>query len=217
MDGQRFDDLTRRMTAIATRRRVLAVAAGLLGGAAIAGDASAGAPRTGGCRPALVGCTRHGQCCGGVCQVGRHLPRSRRNRCACDAGREQCGDACVELATDERHCGECGFVCDDDETCVSGVCEPKLDCTTFNGTSVQSGQSWCVTTIDGESLASLPCGRSLLTTCETSDDCADEARNPGETAVCAASLTWCYAPYVCKPSLPGAGYCVVIQTVVCPA
>jgi len=42
----------------------------------------------------------------------------------CDRTRfTDCGaDLCVDVMTDERHCGGCGVVCDDGEDCVDGAC-----------------------------------------------------------------------------------------------
>lgn len=42
-----------------------------------------------------------------------------RPEAPCDAS---CDDACVELATDPRHCGACGVVCSADEVCRAGAC-----------------------------------------------------------------------------------------------
>jgi len=195
---------------------VVGALAGMLGGAALAPGGSAGANgRRGLCRPALVGCTRHSQCCGGICQVGRQLPRSRRNRCACDAGLVQCGDACVDLAIDAANCGACGEVCSGDDTCVSGVCKPAFDCSIYDGSLVPSGMSWCIQTIEGGGAVSYPCVHSDSTPCTSSDDCADKATAPGEVAVCATGSVMCFgskcnAPY----PYPGA-ICSVIQTLAC--
>ncbi len=40
----------------------------------------------------------------------------------CGGGTQQCGDACVDTATDPRHCGGCGAACDADELCSDGSC-----------------------------------------------------------------------------------------------
>lgn len=42
-------------------------------------------------------------------------------RCAAD-GLDVCGDGCVDLAVDPRHCGACGRACAG--ACVAGYCEP---------------------------------------------------------------------------------------------
>jgi hypothetical protein len=39
----------------------------------------------------------------------------------CDPGLAACGGACVDLSSDENHCGRCGEVCDDG-SCEAGVC-----------------------------------------------------------------------------------------------
>ncbi|HJL15222.1 MAG TPA: hypothetical protein RMH99_06175 [Sandaracinaceae bacterium LLY-WYZ-13_1] len=51
-----------------------------------------------------------------------------------------CGDegACVDLRTDEHHCGACGRACDADERCGEGECVPASDC------GVTCGDDECV-------------------------------------------------------------------------
>lgn len=41
---------------------------------------------------------------------------------ACDDDYSICGEACVSLDTDPRHCGACGNVCAPNEYCSSGLC-----------------------------------------------------------------------------------------------
>ncbi len=218
MDGQHFDELTRRMTTGASRRRLLGLVTGLLGGAAITGDVAALPQRPGTCRPALVGCTHDRQCCSGTCEVGRQLPRSRRNRCACPDPLSNCHGSCVDTATDVANCGTCGTVCDNDEICVSGICEPALDCTTYDGSLAPTGGSWCMTTNEGGAALSHPCVRGQSTPCQTAADCVDEATGPGEVAVCATAYTACGGLGSCKPSYPyGPAICVVTQTIACLA
>lgn len=42
----------------------------------------------------------------------------------CSAGSTLCGDACVDLGTDESNCGACGTTCGERDTCVNGECLP---------------------------------------------------------------------------------------------
>jgi hypothetical protein len=123
MDGRSFDRVARALAAGGTRRGILrGVAAGLVGGAALHESAGAARRRRPVCVAAGANCTRHGQCCTGVCDRVV-LPGSRhpRYRCACDAGRTLCSGKCVDLQTDMANCGACGDVCDGDE-CVDGAC-----------------------------------------------------------------------------------------------
>ncbi len=54
----------------------------------------------------------------------------------CDAGSVLCGDACVDLGSDGRNCGECGHACAPEETCSDALCvggppgcaEPRVMC-----------------------------------------------------------------------------------------
>lgn len=41
---------------------------------------------------------------------------------ACPAGQDRCGDACVDLATDEAHCGACATSCAATQVCAGGAC-----------------------------------------------------------------------------------------------
>src|SRR5215217_8274600 len=41
----------------------------------------------------------------------------------CSEGQTRCGDRCVNLLTNERHCGSCSNRCAEGEECVSGVCQ----------------------------------------------------------------------------------------------
>lgn len=43
---------------------------------------------------------------------------------SCPAGMQPCGGACVDTDTDDGNCGGCGVVCDLEEACVAGACEP---------------------------------------------------------------------------------------------
>ncbi len=53
-------------------------------------------------------------------------PASTNKGSACAAGQTRCGDACVDLSSDEKNCGACGSVCESGLVpveCRSGVCE----------------------------------------------------------------------------------------------
>src|SRR5262245_33685554 len=40
----------------------------------------------------------------------------------CPSALTLCGDSCVDLQTEEDHCGACGRPCPPDEQCQSGLC-----------------------------------------------------------------------------------------------
>jgi hypothetical protein len=42
--------------------------------------------------------------------------------CQCAAGGKLCGGTCIDVATDEANCGDCGVTCDAGEVCDAGVC-----------------------------------------------------------------------------------------------
>jgi hypothetical protein len=119
MDGASFDRVSRRLAGVTSRRAAIAVVlAGLAGGVAVA---DAGAAQT--CRVFNRKCVRNTQCCSGVCETRRSVPRIRRNRCACPAPRLVCGGQCIDPKTDIAHCGACGDACDGlADTCVAGAC-----------------------------------------------------------------------------------------------
>lgn len=151
MDGSRFDEMTSRLSVAATRRRALGVVAGLLGGAVVAGEAAAGpasVPRQV-CRPAGIGCTRDTQCCAGMCETGRLLPRTRRNRCACPEGLVGCGSQCVDTQTDVANCGACGAACASGESCLGGDCVSPIDCETYDGSRLDTAHICLQSTDEG--------------------------------------------------------------------
>lgn len=51
----------------------------------------------------------------------------------CSSGQTDCSGACVDVASDARHCGACGNACGADQACSNGMC--VLDCV--------SGQTNC--------------------------------------------------------------------------
>jgi hypothetical protein len=173
MDGSKFDDLMRAVGRGTTRRGVAKALVALIlgGGTAIAGSEMSGAQvvRRSKCRPARAGCSRGVQCCSGLCDTNRSLPRSQRNRCvcipecsgkicgpdacgstcgACEAGETCCGGGewCANLQTDEENCGTCGNTCDTDETCCAGSCrklnEDEANCGAC-GTTCNAGETCC--------------------------------------------------------------------------
>jgi hypothetical protein len=74
------------------------------------------------CRRLGRECSRDSQCCSRRC-----VRRGDDKVCGCPTGRTLCkkprGDGrCVNLKTNERHCGECFNRCAEGEQCVDGMC-----------------------------------------------------------------------------------------------
>src|SRR5688500_15788761 len=69
------------------------------------------------CRRLGRECRRDSQCCSRNC-----VRRGDDKVCACPQGRTRCGDRCVNLDRNERHCGRCFNRCAEGEQCVDGVC-----------------------------------------------------------------------------------------------
>jgi hypothetical protein len=92
MDGDRFDDLARGLSAAPSRRALLK---GLAGGALAAALAALGAEGAGaghfGCRHVGKPCARNGQCCSGRCRgpAGRETCRAHHQG-GCLASQDQC-------------------------------------------------------------------------------------------------------------------------------
>ncbi len=179
MDGNRFDNLSRALTRGLTRRGAIKVfAAALIGGGTtrLAGDAAAippGPSRRSLCRVPFAGCTRHQQCCSGTCTTGRQLPRNLRNRCACYDGLTGCNGFCIDLDTDNNHCGACGNACADGRRCCAGTC---LDTSADEANCGACG----IVCADGHQC----CDGTCL------DTSADEA-NCGDCGIVCASTEWC--------------------------
>ena len=68
----------------------------------------------------------------------------------CDDGEEQCGDSCVDLETDPKHCGECFSRCVDG--CTDGVCDGGGEGGSGAGGPGQGGGDACAprTSCDGQ-------------------------------------------------------------------
>ena len=66
--------------------------------------------------PALPA-TEHGRatCDGTTCDI------------QCDPGFTRCGNSCVDVSRDLRHCGGCGQACGVNETCENGQCVCFVD------------------------------------------------------------------------------------------
>jgi hypothetical protein len=70
-----------------------------------------------GCRRLGRECRRDSQCCSRNC-----VRRGDDKVCGGPAGQTRCNDRCVNLKTNERHCGRCFNRCPEGQECVDGVC-----------------------------------------------------------------------------------------------
>jgi len=70
------------------------------------------------CRPLGRECRRDSQCCSRNC-----VRRGDDKVCGCPEGQRRCNDRCVNLKTNENHCGECFNRCDEGQECVRGECQ----------------------------------------------------------------------------------------------
>jgi hypothetical protein len=139
MDDCRFDQITRSMAEIRSRRAfVRALAGGALAGlAAVVGVGSAGAkqpPQE--CRNegetcnAVKTCCENMHCCKGHCQ---EAPCN-----ACPAGQKVCEGKCTHVKIDESNCGDCGIVCPAGYLCENGHCVCPPGRTECNGQCVSN-------------------------------------------------------------------------------
>jgi hypothetical protein len=95
------------------------------------------------CRRLGRECRRDSQCCSGNC-----VRRGDDKVCACPEGRTRCNDRCVNLQTNERHCGRCFNRCAEGQECVGGGCEggePICDPPCPEGRRCTSGCDGCPT------------------------------------------------------------------------
>ncbi len=208
MDASRFDALTRGLSAALTRRRGLAL---VLGGLAAAGQVNDGDARRATCRAAGTGCTRNSQCCNNVCNLGRQMPRSKRNRC-CSAdctgkicGNDGCGGTCGAGC-------EAGLVCNDDGTACVSPCEG------FD----TSGGLLCSGTIEGEAVSATDWMYPSGGECWDSGD-SEDCQGLGACAVdgwaCVCQSSWLHTGTEVRFADPGNNSCrlYATETVDCAA
>jgi hypothetical protein len=169
MDSNRFDTFVRSLGHAVPRRAALVGALGTgLGGLLIqvGVDIAAAKKRKkkkkckGGKKKCGKKCIAKTACCiSADCPAGADCVSGA---CVCPNGETNCGDVCVDLATDAANCGACGKVCEID-VCVHGACgcTTSLDCPATCGgcgTSVEDGSA-CVAKPDDE------------VACDDDDDC----------------------------------------------
>jgi hypothetical protein len=141
MHGDRFDVVTRALSLPGSRRRAIATLAGLLTLVHSGEIHEIRAARTGRCRARCGECQRcdrgpcrraksgRERCRAGVCRPGPNgVPcgnggkQCQQGRCVCPSGTRECGGTCVDLLSDENHCGECNQRCAAGTACLNGAC-----------------------------------------------------------------------------------------------
>jgi hypothetical protein len=111
-----FDELAKGLaTGAISRRKALRWMGGALIGAALA--SFPGVAWANDCRRLGRECRRDSQCCSRRC-----IRRGDDKVCACPQGQSRCGDRCVNLKTNENHCGSCAKRCGSNQTCCNGNC-----------------------------------------------------------------------------------------------
>lgn len=166
MDSNRFDTLTRALAGRRSRRSVFGAIAGGL--AAALGEIRATNADIdvclAFCKSVFPPGRQRGQC---ISQA-----QAGQGPCALCAGEPDrfCEGECVDLQTDQRHCGRCGIPCVGG-TCSSGAC----DCTIVGQSPDDDGFCVC-----------------HVTRCSTSDDCCNF---PDNTFMCVEGKCAACTPY----------------------
>jgi hypothetical protein len=121
----------------------------------------------------------------------------------CSAGKTACGDACVDLQADARHCGGCGAVCAVNQVCVAGGCQCREGTTgCFNDGCVDlqtdarncngCGNACALGFACAGGACVISCASFGLTQCGTS--CVDLTGDPQH---CGSCTNACAAPLTC--------------------
>jgi hypothetical protein len=114
----------------------------------------------------------------------------------CSEGQTRCGDRCVNLQRNERHCGSCFNRCPEGSECVGGVCQggvcPNLTCCCVCGHRLPDGSVDYSTCTDGPTfiddavcrqycIDTTPPGGELFS---YSYGCATPETHPGQRFMC---------------------------------
>ncbi len=156
--------------------------------------------------------TDEGATCPGVavCQAGA---------CHCDA-QNTCGADCVDLQTDEAHCGTCATQCPSGGTCTKGVCACSPNATVCTGAcaDLQTDPAHCGT-CDGSCATGYSCvgGHCACTKTSCGGVCVDtqiDALNcNGCNKKCAAGLACVGGACQCAVGTKSCGgVCIDVQT-----
>jgi hypothetical protein len=132
MDSDRFDALTRSLSAGGSRRHALGAALGGMAGAF--GLAEVRAAKSGKCKPKCGECER---CKKGDCDTKNGKKRCKKGKCKLKPTGAPCtafpggacqNGTCINLKADEANCGSLGTVCTASQVCQAGSCFPQSTC-----------------------------------------------------------------------------------------
>ena len=155
------------------------------------------------CRRLGRECRRDSQCCTRNC-----IRRGDDKVCGCPEGRTRCNDRCVNLKTNERHCGRCFNRCPEGQECVRGTCAAA--CISNGGGPCTTDDECCSGNCDSSGFCLPPtgpnsvdclCGDSTQVSSCTSLQCSDVAAissfvcNP----LCASIGSFFTGPVECAP------------------
>jgi alpha-tubulin suppressor-like RCC1 family protein len=116
----------------------------------------------------------------------------------CPGELTRCGDECVDLTTDDAHCGDCIEQCEPSEECVDSICEP-LTCVT-QGCPMGSycDGALCQPGCDADAACPQPGACNLAAhSCECAWGthlCGASCVDDGDATQCGESCTPCQAP-----------------------
>lgn len=199
MDGNSFDALAKSWSAGPSRRALLR---------GIAGGVSAGLLAAVRVHSVAAACTQYGRACGSndACCSGN----CERGKCACASGKTRCGGRCVDLRSNETHCGACDRPCPEGKQCRHGVCT----CSPF-GAACRDNTSCCSGNCVGGACACRAihtrCGKRCvdlrwdIENCGACGQACPRSNDIGLTRVCRAGTC------VCTPGTAdcgGNGICV---------
>jgi hypothetical protein len=164
-----FDDLAKGLaTGTLSRGKAIRWMGGALLGAALA--SLPGVAWATDCRRLGRECRRDSQCCSRNC-----IRRGDDKVCGCPEGKSRCNDRCVNLKTNENHCGRCGNRCDDGEQCVRGECQNGGGCRGTLLTPVGGGDPICT------------CEQGCVDSCDACADSPDPETFCASGGVCAGN------------------------------
>jgi hypothetical protein len=107
---------------------------------------------------------------------------AKKHRCKAKKGKKRCNGVCISIIDDPNNCGDCGFACDDGQTCVGGACfggggglpietpcDPATDvCEAGLACDSPTTRHTCSSTVEGiDNWCCLPPGAA----CDTECDC----------------------------------------------
>ena len=182
-----FDELAKGLaTGTLSRGKAIRLVGGALLGAAL--GSFPGVAWADDCRRLGRECRRDSQCCSKNC-----VRRGDDKVCGCPEGKSRCGLRCVNLETNEDHCGECFNRCDEGQECVDSVCAGG--CVPDGGAC--SGDTNCCTRICNSNI----CGscRPIGGTCSGDLQCCPDSFNcsSGTCAPCVAVGGSCTSDFQC--------------------